>query len=151
MLLASLRNRLKANEAGGRKGVFYRKTLVWLLLTAGMPGVITGLCIYWFGVDRMESDLSDLHRSQMEERVQNIDDQLAYLEMDLSHWAFSPRFDYRLKDMDFVYHFKETRDISKSLLVMEGSHPLIQDVELYVDRTMPVVFKTEHYRVIRLH
>lgn len=147
MLLASLRHRIKVNEAGGRKGIFYRKTLVWLLLTAGVPGVVTGLCLYWFGVDRMESDLSELHQSQMEERIQNIDDQLAYLEMDLSHWAFSPRFDYRLKELDFIYYFKETRDISKSLLVMQGSHPLIEDVELYIDRSVPVVFKTEHYRV----
>ncbi|WP_206109304.1 AraC family transcriptional regulator [Paenibacillus sp. HB172176] len=138
---------MKARSEIGRRGVFYRKSFIWLLLTAAIPGMITGLCLYWFGVGHMEDDLSELHQSQMKERVQNIDDQLSYLEMDLSHWAFSPRFGYSLKDMDFVYQFQEARDISKSLLVMQGSHPLIQDVELYINREEPVVFKTEHYRV----
>jgi AraC-like DNA-binding protein len=147
--ISNLRSRIGKGFTHGikKQGAFYRKSLIWLLLTASIPGFITGVCIYLFGVDRVEQDLSKLHQNQMEERVKNIDDQLSYLEMDLSHWAFSPRFGHSLSELDFVYYFKETRDISTSLIVMQGSHPLIQDVELYVDRSDPVVFRTGYYRV----
>lgn len=141
------RNRYGAGAGNRTKGVFYRKSLVWLLLTASIPGLITGLCIYFFSVHQLEEELSALHQSQIDERIQNVDDQLSYLELDLSHWAFSPRFGYSLQHLDFIYQFQETRDISKSLVVMQGSHPLIHEVELYVDREVPVVFKTEHYRI----
>ncbi|XEC96310.1 AraC family transcriptional regulator [Paenibacillus tarimensis] len=133
------------NRKKGRKGVFYRKSLVWLLLTASVPGFITGICIYLFGVGQIEKDLSALHRNQMEERVQYIDDQLSYLELDLSHWAFSPRFGQELQELDFVYYFQDTYDISKSLVVLEGSHPLIQEVGLFIDRANPILFKTGYY------
>lgn len=123
------------------------KSLVWFLLTASIPGFITGAFIYGFAVLHMERDLSRLHQNQMEERIRNIDDQLAYLEMDLSHWAFTPRFGFELLDLDFVYHFQETWDISTSLVIMEGSHPLIRDAALYVDRSEPVVFKPGYFRV----
>lgn len=136
---------------GGRekKGSFYRKSLIWFILTASLPGFITGIFIYIFGAGHIERDLSDMHQGQMEERVQNIDDQLSYLELDLSHWAFSPRFGPALKELDFVYHFQETWDISRSLVIMEGSHPLIQDVELFIQQgwTDPVLFKTGYYRL----
>lgn len=148
MLMSSMLKRKPSSiMEKGRRGIFYRKTLIWLLLTASVPGFITGLSIYWFGIGQIETHLSGLHQKQMEERVQNIDDQLSYLELDLSHWAFSPRFDYSLKDLDFIYNFRDTRDISKSLVVMQGSHPLIHDVEMFIQRPDPVVFKTEHYRL----
>lgn len=95
----------------------------------------------------MERDLSDMHRSQVAERVRNIDDQLAYLEMDLSHWAFNPRFGSELKELDYVYNFLETYDITKTLVVVNGSHPLIDNVELFIDREEPVLFKPGYYKM----
>jgi len=137
-----------SGEQNGRnKRSYYRKSLIWLLLIASIPGFITGGCIYWFAIDRIEDDLNGLHQNQMEQRVKNIDDQLTYLELDLSHWAFSPRFGWDLQDLDFVYHFRETWDISQSLVVLQGSHPLIQDVELFVDRSQAVLFKTGYYKL----
>lgn len=129
------------------KGSFYRKSLVWLLLIGSIPGLITGVFMHVFAVDRIERDLSALHQNQMTERVKNIDDQLNYLEMNLSHWAFSPRFGWDLLDLDYVYYFKDTREITTSLVVLEGSHPIIKDVELYIDRDDPVLFKTDYYKL----
>jgi len=129
------------------KGTFYRKSFIWFLLTATIPGVITGAIIYWYSTAQIEKDLSQLHLNQMEQRVKNIDDQLSYLEMDLSNWAFNSRFGYKLKTLDFVYYFQETWDITQTLNVIAGSHPLIKGVELYIDREQPVVFRTEYYRV----
>ncbi|GBF77202.1 AraC family transcriptional regulator [Paenibacillus sp. 598K] len=129
-----------------KRGAFYRKSLILILLTASIPGFVTGAFIYWFSVAGIERDLNAMHQRQIDERVDNIDDQLGYLEMDLSHWAFSPRFGYPLQELDFVYHFQETWDISKSLVILQGSHPLIQDVELYIrplqEGDAPVLFNT---------
>ncbi|MFS0725551.1 AraC family transcriptional regulator [Paenibacillus sp. 1P07SE] len=129
-----------------RRGAFYRKSLILILLTASIPGFVTGMCIYWFSVAGIERDLNEMHQRQIDERVDNIDDQLSYLELDLSHWAFSPRFGYPLQELDFVYHFQETWDISKSLVILQGSHPLIQDVNLYIQPLQPgdapVLFNT---------
>jgi AraC-like DNA-binding protein len=130
-----------------KKGTFYRKSFIWFLLTATIPGMITGAIIYWYSTAQIEKDLSQLHLNQMEQRVKNIDDQLSYLEMDLSNWAFNSRFGYKLKTLDFVYHFQETWDITQTLNVIAGSHPLIKGVELYIDRDQPVVFRTEYYKV----
>ena len=129
-----------------RRGTFYRKSLILILLTASIPGFVTGVCIYWFSVAGIERDLNEMHQRQIDERVDNIDDQLSYLELDLSHWAFSPRFGFPLQELDFVYHFQETWDISKSLVILQGSHPLIKDVNLYIQPLQPgdapVLFNT---------
>src|SRR5690554_5194035 len=152
-MFAHLRSKLRTivarngAQADRKRVSFYRKSLIWFLLTASIPGFIIGGCIYWFAVDRIEEDLNGLHQSQMEQRVKNIDDQLMYLELDLSHWAFSPRFGWDLQELDFVYNFRETWDISQSLVVLQGSHPLIQDVELFVDRSQPIIFKPGYYKV----
>ncbi|PZD94446.1 AraC family transcriptional regulator [Paenibacillus sambharensis] len=131
----------------GDRGRFYRQSLILFLLIASIPGFITGVCIYFFGVGGMERDLSDMHRGQVAERVRNIDDQLAYLELDLSHWAFSPRFGSELKELDYVYSFQETYDITKTLVIVNGSHPLIDNVELFIDRKDPVLFKPGYYKL----
>ncbi|MBD2843815.1 AraC family transcriptional regulator [Paenibacillus sp. IB182496] len=122
-----------------------------ILLTASIPGFITGASIYGVSVRGMEHDLREMHQKQIGERVANIDDQLGYLEVDLSHWAFSPRFGYPLQELDFVYHFQETWDISKSLVILEGSHPLIRGVNLYIRPLQvgepPVLFNTGYYEL----
>lgn len=130
------------------KGVFYRNSLVYILLAASIPGFMIGLLVYHFATNQLQDDISDLHYQQINERVQNIDDQFSYLEMGLSNWAFNPTFGYRLQTLDFVYYFQETWDVTKSLVVMEGSHSLINNVELYIEREQqPILFKTEFYHL----
>src|SRR5690625_5742384 len=90
----------------------------------------------------------DIHENQVEERVKNIDDQFNYLEESVSNWAYDPRFDSTLQDLDFAFHFQETRDIMKSLRILQKSHPLIENVELFVDANKPVLFNTT-YHVIK--
>lgn len=130
----------------GRKGRrFYRKSFTWFLFTTCLTGLIIGGCTYWFTVRTMEKDIGSLHQNQIAERAQNIDDQFSSLEQDLSHWAFNPRFGYSLLDIDFIYYFKETRDITKTLLMLQGSHPLIQQVQLYIQGEDKMLFNPEFY------
>ncbi|RAV17307.1 AraC family transcriptional regulator [Paenibacillus contaminans] len=126
------------------KGNFYRKSLVLILLSASIPGLVIGGSVYWIVSAKIESALIESHQKQILEQSRNMDEQLNYLELTLSHWAFEPRFGESLQTLDFVYHFAETRDIYKTLLVMQGSHPLIKGVELFIDRPSPVRFNPEY-------
>lgn len=53
-----------------------------------------------------------------------------------------------LKNLDFRYHYKEIHDIYQSLLVMEGSNPLFDRVELFINEPQPVVFTRDLYRFL---
>ncbi|MCM3785845.1 AraC family transcriptional regulator [Neobacillus mesonae] len=126
------------------KGRYYRKNLITLLLIASIPGIIVGIVIYWLVVSQMEEEFSRLHQNQINNRAENIADQFAYMELGLSHWAFEPRFGEELKDMDYVYHFDQTEDIVTTLYVLQGSHPLIQQVQLYLNEPQPILFNRSY-------
>ncbi|MCJ7840847.1 AraC family transcriptional regulator [Lederbergia sp. NSJ-179] len=127
---------------------YFRKNFILILLIASIPGIFSGFCLYWFGVGQVEKELTEAHEAQIIDRAKNIDDQLEYLEVLISHWAFDPRYDHSLADIDFVKEFLETRDISKQLLVLQGSNPLIEKVKLYLDLDQPIVFNP-NYNVIQ--
>lgn len=126
------------------KGRYYRKNLITILLIASIPGLITGIVIYWLVVSQMEEEFSRLHQNQISNRAANIADQFSYMELGLSHWAFEPRFGEELKDMDYVYHFDQTEDIVTTLYVLQGSHPLIDKVQLYLNEPKPILFNRSY-------
>lgn len=130
--------------SGRQRGRFYRNSLMLILLIASIPGLITGGVMYRMVVGQMESEFNRMHQSQIENRARNVDDQLAYLEMNLSHWAFEPRFGSALRTLDFVYYFKETQEIVTTLYVLQGSHPLIQSVQMYLREPQPILFNHEY-------
>lgn len=128
----------------GSKGRFYRKSLIMMLVVTAVPGLIIGALIYWIAGGRVESELLNLHNRQIEQRVQNIDQQLSNLELLLSHWAFDPKFDYRLAGSDFVREYERATDITKTLVVMQGSNTMIKKVELYIRGERSVLFDPEY-------
>jgi len=115
-----------------------------ILLIVSIPGLVTGIVMHQLVVTRMEQEFNRMHQSQIETRARNVDDQLTYLEMSLSHWAFEPRFGEALRTKDFVYDFKGTGEIVTTLYVLEGSHPLIRSAQLYLDEPKPIVFNREY-------
>ncbi|RCW72007.1 helix-turn-helix domain-containing protein [Saliterribacillus persicus] len=119
---------------------YFRRSFLLILLIASIPGVISGVGIYWFGLSSTEAELRDIHRKEIDDRAKNIDDQFNYLEESLSYWAFEPSFNSNIMEMDFVVNFQDTREIKQKLMILQGSHPLIEDVELFVDRNKPVLF-----------
>ncbi|MDK8192025.1 AraC family transcriptional regulator [Paenibacillus sp. UMB7766-LJ446] len=129
---------------GRHKGRFYRNSLMLILLIASIPGLITGIVMYQLVVGRMENEFNQMHQSQIENRARNVDDQLAYLEMNLSHWAFEPRFGNALRTLDFVYYFNETQEIVTTLYVLQGSHPLIKTAQLYLQEPKSILFNRDY-------
>ncbi len=131
-------------KGGPRKGRFYRKSLITILLIASIPGLITGMTMYWLVIGQMEKEFNRLHQNQIQNRAENIADQFSFMELSLSHWAFEPRFGEDLKEMNYIYHFDQTEDIVKTLYVLQGSNPLIQKVELYVNEPQPILFNRSY-------
>lgn len=128
----------------GGKGRFYKKSLIMMFVVAGIPGLIMGVLVYWMAGGRVEEELLQLHYRQIEERSHNIDDQLSNLELMLAHWAFDPKFDYNLKDSNFVREYDKTVDITKTLLVMQGSNAMVRKAELVLFGARPILFNAEY-------
>jgi len=127
------------------KRVFYRKIWSIILLITSIPGLIIGLVIYWVAKENIGNELQRLHSSQIVQRAENIDDQFAYLEMMFAHWAFDPKFDDKLNNLDFRYRYEQILDLYRTLLIIEGSHPLIEGVELYLNSPRPFIINKNIY------
>jgi AraC-like DNA-binding protein len=132
----------------GGKGRHYKKSLIMILVVSGIPGLVIGAMVYWTAGGRLESELLKLHNLQIEQRAHNIDDQLTNLELMLSHWAFDPKFDYSLKGVDFLKDYERAHDITKTLVVMQGSNTMAKKVELYLAGEQGVMFDPE-YSIVR--
>ncbi len=127
---------------------FFRKSLVLILLIASIPGMIIGASIYLVSGNKLEGELQRLHQNQIRERAANIDDQLAYLELTFSHWAFEPSFDDNLNHLNVSKQFEQVQELYRMLLIMESSHPLIGRVQLYLDKPKPLVFDKSEYQYL---
>ncbi|MFB9277847.1 helix-turn-helix domain-containing protein [Cohnella cellulosilytica] len=128
-----------------RSRSFYWKSLVLLLTVTSIPGLVTGGIIYWTSTKQIATELRQLHVNRIQQRAENIGDQFSYLEMLFSRWSFDTQFDNKLLKLDFVYNYEQIHDIYRTLLIMEGSHPLVSGVELYLDRPEPRVFRKDIY------
>ncbi|TXK84569.1 helix-turn-helix domain-containing protein [Paenibacillus sp. N3.4] len=124
---------------------FFRKSLSMMLLAASIPGLIIGIGIYELAASKMESELQRLHQSQIQQRAENIVDQLAYLELTFSHWAFDTKFDDKLRDLNIAYDYEKVQELYRTLLVMEGTHPLLKRVDLFLDVPRPVLFNKDQF------
>jgi AraC-like DNA-binding protein len=125
-------------------GHFYRRSLILLFVVSGVPGLIIGSLVYGLTAGRVERELLDNHVRQIEQRSAHLDNQLGNLELLLSHWAFDPRFDWRLKETDFVREFDVTQELTRTLVAMQGSNAIVKGAELYVGGEHPVLLHPEY-------
>jgi len=137
---------LPARMASGR-GHFYRRSLSLLFVVSGVPGLIIGSLVYGLTAGRVERELLDNHVRQIEQRSVNLDNQLGNLELLLSHWAFDPKFDYRLRETDFIREFDVTQELTRTLVAMQGSNAIVKRAELYVGGQSPVLLHPEYMAV----
>ena len=127
---------------------YFRKNFLLILFIAFIPGVISGVGIQWFGVNEVKDELRERHNNQIAEKAEIINDQLDYLEMSLSYWAFEKRFGPELIDRNFLRDVTETRDMMQMLTVLQASHPLIKKVELYLNKdNQPLLFSPYYSEV----
>lgn len=119
-----------------------------LLIVASIPGLITGALVYGIAGGKLKEELLSIHNSQIEQRARNMDGQLNNLELMLSHWAFDRKFDYSLAELDFSRNYEVAHDLTKTLLVMQGSNTMNKTVSLYLaTKQGPVLFSPEYGRI----
>ncbi|UJF34896.1 helix-turn-helix transcriptional regulator [Paenibacillus hexagrammi] len=128
-----------------RRGSFYRNSLVMMMLIASIPGIVMGLITYWTVTNKIEGELQRLHRNKIIQQEKNVEAQFANLEMTFSHWAFELNLGSKLKNLSFVTDYNEVHELYRTLLIIEGSNPLIEKASLYLSTPRPVVMNKEGY------
>jgi AraC-like DNA-binding protein len=118
---------------------FFRKSLIIVLLITCLPTTFIGLTLYFIGVDRIETEVNKTHQLRVNQVSKQLDDQLSQLEIRLSQWVFNPIFNEKLKTIDFAQEVDFTRDMLKSLLVMQEANPLVDEVYLYIDNNKTLI------------
>ncbi|WP_339850543.1 helix-turn-helix domain-containing protein [Paenibacillus sp. FSL W7-1088] len=130
------------------RGRYFRRSLMMILFIACIPGVITGVLLYGWVTVKMENILQQSHLRQFEQRTAWVSEQLDALELIFSQWAFDPVFDNRLKELDFVYKYKQVHELYRLLLMIQNSNTLIGKVQLYLDEPRAVKMDSERYDFI---
>lgn len=104
--------------------------MIVLFITC-VPIALIAMSIYYFGTGQMEREIHRTHRAHFMQVKERIENELSLLEQTISRWAYHPRFNEGLRNTDLSYYFETAREISQSLLVMNGTHPLVKQVRFY--------------------
>ncbi|MFD1955151.1 AraC family transcriptional regulator [Paenibacillus thailandensis] len=127
------------------KGHYFLRSLILILFIACVPGLVTGGALYGWVTVRMERVLQQSHSKQIEQRAEAADKELDDLELAFSQWAFNPTFDGRLKELDFVFKYKQVHELYRTLLIVRDSNSLIGDVQLYLRQPKPLTMDATRY------
>ncbi|MEC1501768.1 AraC family transcriptional regulator [Bacillus sonorensis] len=136
--------KLHQRHVSRRKGTYFKKSFVLLLLITCIPGLLTGAGIYFFSAAKIEKELQHLHESQVSRQISQIDDKLEGLEIMLSQLAYDTRLMNGLADADFERDFQTTYRLSKSLFLLQDQNPLIKRVELFIQDQEPLLLNPEY-------
>ncbi|TVY11005.1 AraC family transcriptional regulator [Paenibacillus cremeus] len=129
-----------------RKGSFYRNSLVMIMLIASLPGIVMGLVTYWTVTGKVETELQRQQQNKVVQQSKNLEAQFANLELVFSHWAFDPNLGAKLRELNFASDYNEVQALYQTLLVIEGSSPLIDKAELYLAVPRPVMINKDGYK-----
>ncbi|WP_409344558.1 AraC family transcriptional regulator [Paenibacillus sp. MBLB4367] len=115
-----------------KKGSFYRKSLILVLLITCLPVTFIGISLYYAGGGRIVNELNKSHQVQLNQSIQRMNDYFSQLELYSTQLAFNPGFDESIKTLDFVGQFEKTKELLKSLSLMRDTNPFISSVFLYL-------------------
>ncbi|CAH1217673.1 HTH-type transcriptional regulator YesS [Paenibacillus allorhizoplanae] len=118
---------------------FFRKSLIIVLFITCLPTTFIGFTLYFIGVNRIETEVNKTHQLSVNQISKQLDAQLSQLEIRLAQWVFNPIFSEKLKTLNFGQEVDFTRDMLKSLLLMQESNPLIDEVSLYIDSNQTLI------------
>lgn len=124
----------------------YQKSLLIILLLASLPGIIIGFSMFVVSKSKIERELQEIHQAKLLQAIESMDEQFSDVEMFAAHWAFDSHFNENLLHVNVAEDYERIHEIYQTLLVMEGSNPLVEWVELYVSRPLPVVYTKDGYR-----
>ncbi|NOU89271.1 helix-turn-helix domain-containing protein [Paenibacillus sp. LMG 31460] len=115
-----------------RKGAFYRKNLILVLLINCLLVSFIGISLYYAGGGRIVAEVNKSHQVQLNQSIQRIHDYFSQLEQYSAQVAFNPGFNASISTLDFNYQFERTKELLESLSMMRQANPLISSVFLYL-------------------
>ncbi len=129
-----------------RSKSYYQKNLITLLILASMPGIIIGFVMFVISRTHIEGELKEIHENHLYSTMKTIEEQFSYVEGLVAHWAVDSTFKENYQEIDLANKYKEIHELYQSLLIMEGSNHLIDQVELYINKPTPIVFTKDRYK-----
>ncbi|MGP4038602.1 helix-turn-helix transcriptional regulator [Gracilibacillus sp. D59] len=123
----------------------YRKNLIGFLLVTSLPGIIFTFVLFIVSKTQMENELHEVHENYLNKTIETIDEHLTNIELLLGHWASDSNFMNTYNSIDVVTEYESVHRIYNTLLIMEGSNPLIGRVELFINEPKPLVFSKNGY------
>lgn len=106
-----------------------------ILVITCIPTLLIGIGINWVGARQVEKSVTASRNTEVLLSSGRIDDFLSHLEKAATQWAFSPEFGVELINLEANYDYEHIRKIFKTLLLIKGSNPLIEQAYLYLDST----------------
>ncbi|MBP1964354.1 helix-turn-helix domain-containing protein [Paenibacillus aceris] len=128
-------NKLKLFKFRQTRGPFYRKGFAIVLLMASLPTALLAVATYFVGISQIEREVNRTHQLRQQYMAEKLNDQLLQLEKMVTMWKFNPIFQSKVGDMtmdDFQSNIVQSQDLTKTLLIMSNSSPLLREVRLYL-------------------
>ncbi len=113
--------------------------MIIVLCITSLPTAIIGAATYIMGKTQIEKAENHVHQVLVTKALDRINDDLTHLELTATQWAFDPRFDEQLRNINLKERYDVTYNLYRSLSVMKGSYPLIDQVYLYLNHSTPLV------------
>lgn len=139
----SILTALKIRNLTRSRGSFYHRSLIIVLLITSIPILLISIFSYLISTSQIESEVNKRYEYQVKQLFDRLGKDLLQLEIMASRWTFQPAFNEAVRHVDLAYYFETTRDISQSLLVMNGNHPLVGRVALYMKDRRALIASNE--------
>ncbi|MFM9279662.1 AraC family transcriptional regulator [Paenibacillus jiagnxiensis] len=121
------------------KGQFYRKSLLLMLSITCLPTIIMGGLFYIFGSANIKEEVSYSNEALLQNALNRMKEDLNQLELTAVQWAYDPRFDGSLRNIDLKQEYSTTQELYRTLVGMKGFNPLIDQVHFYLDGPTPQI------------
>ncbi|TBL75702.1 helix-turn-helix domain-containing protein [Paenibacillus thalictri] len=112
---------------------FYRKSLLIVLLVTCVPTLLVGIGVNWIGISQLEKNVSAAREAQVKVSIERTDELFTHLEKNATQWAFNPVLGPKLLNLATYYDYEHIREIIKTLILLKGSSPLVEEAYLYLD------------------
>jgi AraC-like DNA-binding protein len=118
---------------------FYRKSLILVLCITSVPMAIIGIASYVAGRAHIEGEIARNHEALLRKTIDRMNDNFAQLELAATQWSLDSRLDAKLRDIKLTEEYTTTQGLYRFLGLMKGAYPLIDRVDLYLDKEQPVI------------
>lgn len=116
------------------QSTYFYKSLSILLLISSLPLFMIAAGSYYFGIGEIEKQVHEAHQIRLQEVSRGMNEKLAQLEALMNRWALNSVFDQKLRQYSPDTDYDVTRELYDALTILNGSHPLISKVYVFMEK-----------------